>query len=126
MVRAVVAQGDVDLVRSRLARADVRLAERMDEVYPAPVVREVPAANDVLPTPALTSHGGGALAADPRDPKGIKTLATTFQFDLELPRAAGGAAYGGRAYVRFVLKPEPLAFQWYRRLRQAFLSRLNV
>jgi putative peptide zinc metalloprotease protein len=86
----------------------------------------VPAANDVLPTPALTSHGGGALAADPRDPKGIKTLATTFQFDLELPRAAGAAAYGGRAYVRFVLKPEPLAFQWYRRLRQAFLSRLNV
>jgi putative peptide zinc metalloprotease protein len=126
IVRAVVSQDDVDLVRSRLARADVRLAERIAEVYPAPVVREVPAARDELPSSALSSQGGGALAADPRDPKGGKAMMSTFQFDLELPPQARGAGYGGRAYVRFVLQPEPLATQWYRRLRQAFLARFNV
>jgi putative peptide zinc metalloprotease protein len=126
IVRAVVSQDDIDLVRSRLARADVRLAERIGEVYPAALVREVPAAKDELPTPALSSQGGGALAADPRDPRGGKSLASTFQFDLELPPEARGAAYGGRAYVRFVLQPEPLAAQWYRRVRQAFLAHFNV
>ena len=126
IVRAVVSQDDIDLVRSRLARADVRLAERMEEVYPAPVVREVPAAREELPSSALSSQGGGALAADPRDPKGGKAMMSTFQFDLELPPQARSASFGGRAYVRFVLQPEPLAAQWYRRLRQAFLARFNV
>jgi len=126
IVRAVVSQDDIDLVRSRLVRADVRLAERIDQVYPAALVREVPAARDELPSSALSSQGGGALAADPRDPRGARSMASTFQFDLELPREARGAAYGGRAYVRFVLEPEPLAMQGYRRLRQAFLSRFNV
>jgi putative peptide zinc metalloprotease protein len=36
------------------------------------------------------------------------------------------ASYGGRAYVRFTHPREPLASQWYRRLRQAFLERFNV
>jgi len=126
IVRVVVSQDDVDLVRNRLARADVRLAENLAEVAPATVLREVPAARDELPSSALSSHGGGALAADPRDPRGGKSLASTFQFDLELPAQSRSESYGGRAYVRFVLKPEPLAVQWYRRIRQAFLARLNV
>jgi len=126
IVRVVVSQDDVDLVRSRLARADVRLAENMGEVFAAALVREVPAAKDELPSSALSSHGGGAIAADPRDPRGGKALASSFQFDLELPLQARGASFGGRAYVRFVLRPEPLAMQWYRRIRQAFLARFNV
>ena len=126
LVRAVVSQGDVDRVRTLLVRAEVRLAERIEEVYPAALVREVPAAKDELPSSALSTAGGGTLAADPRDPKGGKALMSTFQFDLELPREAGEAAYGGRAYVRFVLQPEPLGRQWYRHVRQAFLSRFNV
>jgi putative peptide zinc metalloprotease protein len=74
----------------------------------------------------LSSEGGGTIAADPRDPRGGKALTSSFQFDLELPSAARKAAFGGRAYVRFVHQPEPLAQQWYRRLRQVFLARFNV
>jgi putative peptide zinc metalloprotease protein len=126
LVRVVVSQDDVDLVRSRLVRADVRLAGRMAEVYPATVVREVPAAKDQLPSAALSSEGGGAVPQDPRDPKGGKALVSTFQFDLELPPATPHAGFGGRAYVRFVHHPEPLGWQCYRRVRQAFLARFNV
>ena len=126
VVRAVVSQDDVDLVRNRLVRVDVRLAERVEDAYPAALVREVPAARDRLPSTALSSEGGGAIAADPRDPKGGKALASTFQFDLELPPQVPSVSYGGRVYVRFVLQPEPLATQWYRRIRQAFLARFHV
>jgi putative peptide zinc metalloprotease protein len=126
LVRVVVSQDDVDLVRSRLTRADVRLAGRIAEVHPATVVREVPAAKDQLPSAALSSEGGGAVPQDPRDPKGGKALVSTFQFDLELPPGTAHAGFGGRAYVRFAHRPEPLGWQWYRRIRQAFLARFNV
>ena len=126
VVRAVVSQDDVDLVRNRLLRVDVRLAERVADVHPAAVVREVPAARDRLPSTALSSEGGGVIAADPRDPKGGKALASTFQFDLELPPQLPSVSYGGRVYVRFVLRPEPLATQWYRRIRQVFLAQFHV
>ena len=49
-----------------------------------------------------------------------------FQFDLELSRPIAPVFVGGRVYVRFDHKPEPLAFQWYRQLRQMFLRRFNV
>jgi putative peptide zinc metalloprotease protein len=126
VVRVVVSQDDIDLVRNRIERADVRFAERLAQVYPASLVREVPAAADRLPSPALTSEGGGTVPADPRDPGGGKALTSSFQFDLELPQGTPPAHFGGRAYVRFVHRPEPLASQWYRRIRQAFLARFNV
>ena len=49
IVRVVVSQDDVDLVRNRLARADVRLAENMAEVVPANVLREVRASRSEHP-----------------------------------------------------------------------------
>lgn len=126
IVRVVVSQDDVDLVRGGLQQVDVRPAERMESVYPAKLVREVPSARDHLPSPALSVEGGGIIPADPHDPKSGKTLASTFQFDLELPGDAPTFAYGGRAYVRFSLEPEPLALQWYRRIRQVFLAQFHV
>jgi putative peptide zinc metalloprotease protein len=126
IIRAVVTQDDVDLVRSRLKEVDVRLAEREDMVYRAAMVREVPAAKEQLPSTALSSEGGGRIAADPRDPKGGKSLASTFQFDLEWKDDVPPVNYGGRVYVRFTLEPEPLAHQWYLRIRQAFLARFHV
>jgi putative peptide zinc metalloprotease protein len=126
LVRAVVSQNDIDLVRSGVVRADVRLADSIGVVHPARLVREVPAARDQLPSAALGSGGGGAIAADPRDPQGARALTSSFQFDLELPPDARSAGYGGRAYVRFTHPSEPLAMQAYRRLRQVFLERFHV
>jgi putative peptide zinc metalloprotease protein len=126
IVRIVVSQHDVDLVRNRLQRIDVRFRERLDKVYPAELVRAVPAAKDYLPSNVLSSEGGGAIAADPRDPKSGKTLERMFQFDLELPLDVGILNYGGRAYVRLMLDSEPLGFQLGRRLRQLFLERFSV
>ncbi len=126
LVRAVVSQDDIELLRGGVLRAEVRLVEHRGDVYRAQLVRQAPAARDQLPSAALTSSGGGAIAADPRDPQGARALATSFQVDLVLPPEVRNASYGARAYVRFTSTPEPLAAQWYRRLRQAFLQRFNV
>jgi putative peptide zinc metalloprotease protein len=126
IARVVVTQDDIDLVRSKLEKVDVRLANGPSTSYQARIVREVPAASDRLPSKALTEAGGGRFAADPRDSNQLKTLARTFQFDLELPPEAANANFGSRVLVRFDHGKEPLATQWYRRLRQLLLSRFET
>lgn len=126
IARIVVPQDDIDLVRNRAEKMDVRLANQPSVSYQSKIVREVPAASDRLPSRALTEAGGGRFAADPRDSNQLKTLARTFQFDLELPAEAAKANFGSHVLVRFDHGLEPLAIQWYRRLRQLFLSRFEA
>ena len=125
-VRVVVTQENVDLVRHATRRIRVKLADRPGETFAARLVREVPGATDEVPSRALTIEGGGRLAADPRDPAGMKTLARTFQFELELEPEIRAVNFGTRAYVRFEHEPRPLAEQLWRRIRQVFLSRLGL
>jgi putative peptide zinc metalloprotease protein len=126
IARVVVTQDDIELVRSKLDKVDIRLADRPSESYQAKIVREVPAASNNLPSKALTEAGGGRFAADPRDSNQMKTLARTFQLDLELPPDAANTNFGSRVLVRFDHGLEPLGFQWHRRLRQLFLSRFET
>jgi len=71
--------------------------------------------------------GGGALALDPTDPQGRKTIERTFQFDLALDAPVGRkVAYGQRVHVRFDLASAPLATQAWRALRRLFLRHFDV
>jgi putative peptide zinc metalloprotease protein len=126
LVRAVVSQQDIDLVRARARGVDVRLAELIAEVEPGTIKRIVPSATDQLPSPALSTQGGGTVALDPSDKEGRKAVQKYFLVDIDIPTRAGHLNVGGRVYVRFHHGWEPIAFQWYRRARQMFLSRFNV
>lgn len=125
-VRAIVDQGDIDLIRHQIQDVQVRLAERLDEPMPATIKRLVPAASEELPSPALGSEGGGQVPLDPHDSKSQKAMKKLFQIDLELPVQHGILNVGGRVYVRFDHGREALAAQWYRQGRQLFLARFNV
>jgi putative peptide zinc metalloprotease protein len=125
-VRVVVSQDDIDLVRQRLHGVEVRLAERRAQPLPAVIWRVVPAATHQLPSMALSSQGGGAIATDPRDTEGVKTVQRLFQLDLHLPSSTGIINIGGRVYVRFDHGREPLVQRWYRHVRRLFLSKFYV
>ena len=126
LVRVVVGQDDIALVREARDEVQVKIADRLEQTYSARVIREVPGAHDQLPSKALSLAGGGQHGTDPRDPNGLKSLQRLFQFDLELPPEVGPLQIGTRVFVRFHHRAEPLAEQWARRLRQLFLSRFNV
>ena len=126
LVRVVVTQDDIALVRERRAEVEVKIADRVEQTWPARLIREVPGGHDQLPSKALSLAGGGPHGTDPRDPNGLKSLQRLFQFDLELPAEVGPVQIGTRVFVRFHHHPEPLAEQWGRRLRQLFLARFNV
>jgi putative peptide zinc metalloprotease protein len=124
--RVVVPQGDIGLVRHRLRQVRVKLADSLSASYDARILREVPGGSDRLPSAALSVAAGGRHAVDPADEQGTKTLNRVFQFELELPESVGAVALGTRVYVRFEHEPEPLGAQWWRRIRQLFLSRFDV
>lgn len=128
LVRAVVPQEAVDLVRLATERVSVRFAHRPERVVGGRVVREVPAGEAYLPSRALSTEGGGQLATDPRDQKGAKTMERMFQLDIELTgeHAVDNAYFGERVYVRFEHPAAPLGLQWYRALRLLFLSHFHV
>lgn len=125
-VRVVVPQTDVDSIRNRTRRVEVRLAERVSEVIPATVTRTTPGASERLPSTALGSSGGGAIAIDPRDPAGTKTLERVFSVDVELAKPSETVYVNDRVYVKFDHGFEPLSVQWYRGLRRLFLRWFNV
>jgi putative peptide zinc metalloprotease protein len=102
------------------------MAERLSETYPATVLRFVPSASEQLPSVALGSGGGGEVPVDPTDAQGARAVQSMFELELELPAQVPLVNAGGRVYVRFDHGLEPLATQWYRRVRQLFLSRFEV
>ena len=95
-------------------------------MIPAEVAREVPAALDQLPSPALGTTCGGEIAIDPTSGTGDMALRKVFQFELELAPDTVATQVGGRVFVRFDHGKEALAWQAYRALRQLFLSKFNV
>jgi putative peptide zinc metalloprotease protein len=126
VIRAVVTQDNIELVRNYLRGVEAKVADRRSETFSASVVREVPAARNELPSKALGASGGGRIAVDPRDNEGGTVLERVFQFDVRLSPTPSDLYYGTRVYLRFSHAWEPLGFQWYRRLRQLFLSHFDV
>lgn len=126
IVRAFVSQDDIDLVRTRLRSAELRLSESLQQTYGARLVRAEAGGVDELPTAALGLAGGGSIPTSPNDPNGLKTMERVFMLDLSLPPEALSSSFGERVHIRFNHGFEPLAVQGLRRLRQLFLSRFGV
>ncbi len=124
--RVVVPQDQIDLVRESTRGVEVRLAENISRTLNASILREVPAATDELPSSALGSAGGGNIATDPYDQRGVRAMESVFQFDLDLPVKTNVVNVGGHVYARFYHGWEPVAYRWYRDLRLLFLSKFNV
>jgi putative peptide zinc metalloprotease protein len=122
IVRAVVRQDNIELVRNHLQAVHAKIADRTPETFDAAIIREVPAAGNSLPSKALGVAGGGRLATDQRDGEGTTAIERVFQFDMRLSPSPSDAKYGTRVYLRFNHDWEALGWQWHRRLRQLFLS----
>jgi putative peptide zinc metalloprotease protein len=126
VARVVVTQAEVDVVRQATRHVEVRLAHGLAQVIEGRLVREVPAGDQRLPSPALSVTGGGRITVDPKDPQGTKTLERLFQFDVQLDHPQRLYLFGQRVHVRFEHDWEPLAVQWFRTVRRVFLSHFHV
>lgn len=126
IIRAVVTQDDIDLVRQRGAKVSIRLAEDPEHKYSARVLREVPGGAQELPSLALSTQGGGPIAINPANTQKPQALYNIFQFDITPTQPVPDAAAGGRVYVKFDHGAEPIAWRILRATQQTFLSHLHI
>ena len=126
VVRVVVPQADVDLVRQRTTKVDAYFAENLERPVPARIRREVPAAQNDVPSMALTTQGGGPIVLDPSHTQKPQSLFSMFQFDVDLLEPVPPRLAGARVYVRFDHGREPVAFRVLRAFRQFFLGQFRV
>ena len=123
--RIVVPQSSIDRVRRETRMVVARLAESVDQEFPAVVKREVPAASSELPSLALSLEGGGTLALDPTEREELKAFQKLFHFEILILDSIL-ERIGERVFVRFEHDPEPLVFRWYRGIRRTLLGRFGV
>ncbi|MCW5629128.1 MAG: PqqD family peptide modification chaperone [Rhodoferax sp.] len=126
LVRVVVSQSQVDLVRAATRGVEIRMPQDIAAVHAAQLVREVPKAGKELPSPALGQAGGGVIAMDPRNDKGTTALESVFEFELQLPRDVPADFIGSRVHVRFAHPSEPVGVRIWQSIRRLFLSQFHV
>ncbi len=122
--RVVVVQDELDLIQTRLDDIQVRIASDPWQVYQGELNRSVPQAGFRLPSPALSTAGGGRFVTQADDPLALASGERVFEFEISLPAVPADTRIGTRVYVRFDHGAEPLASQWYRDLQQLLLRRL--
>lgn len=123
-VRIALLEDDFLRVRGRVREVQVRMAHAPGTSHAARLAEATPGATLELPLPALGERAGGPIPLDPADPSGLRTRVPVFLLDAQVPTVQG-SAIGGRAWVKLVLPPEPLAWQWAAQLRQLFLKQFN-
>jgi putative peptide zinc metalloprotease protein len=125
-IRLAVSQDNIGQVRNSVIDINVRLANDLSKNYKASIIRQAPEASNHLPSAALTTKGGGKFIAAPNQKNDRITMNKVFLIDLGFDTLPTNLPLGTRVYVRFSHESEPLAVQWYRRIRQAFLRQFNA
>ena len=125
-VRVAVAQSDMGQLTKQVKTVQIRLVNQPGLIIPATIIRWAPEATNHLPSSALATVNGGKIAVDPVAQDQLETLEKVFHIDLQFTPVKQISAIGQRVYVRFEHGSEPIAQQWYRRLRQVFLRQFNV
>ncbi len=126
VVRSMVEQGNSDLVRHRLQKAEIMLSSDRNSIIEAHLIRQVPKATKRLASVALGTEGGGRIVIDPTAGDAQTALEPLFQFDLIAPLSSSNLEIGQRVYVRFSHGNEPVFFRIFRNVRQLFLSKFDV
>lgn len=79
-----------------------------------------------LPSAALGYRVGGALAVDPTDPEGRRTIESFFEVHIDPDKADEhyhALRSGQTLVVRFEMPDKPLGVQWWRAIRQMIQKR---
>jgi len=122
-VWVIVDQADIESVRGDVNKVEVILAEDLDRIYTAEIVREVPGIRTELPSLALSTEGGGKYALDPEEIEAPRSFEPFFQFEIFLKDLPANRI-GERVYVRFVHTPEAIVYRWLRTARRVLLEQL--
>ena len=125
---AVLPQVSTHLFEAGVLQTEVRIRGQQEFNLLSAKTEVMPFEQGQLPSPALGMAGGGDIAVQPSDPKGLAAAEPFFRIHAQLPAAGPGQAqdmrrlHGRLGTMRIPLPDSPLLVQWERGLRQ-FLQR---
>jgi putative peptide zinc metalloprotease protein len=123
-VRVALLEEEFLRTRGLVRAVEIRLADAPWVAYAGRLSEATPGATTELPAPALGDRFGGPVPVDPSDSAGTRARSPFFLLDVAVP-SLQPTAIGGRAWVKLVLPPQPLAWQWIGQLRQLFIKHFN-
>jgi putative peptide zinc metalloprotease protein len=129
VVQVAVPHDDASLVAQASRRVEVRRADARSPALAAQWDGHLSGAGAALPSAALGSRAGGAIATDPADAQGLAPLRAVAIAQVRLdPGQPGTQAdrIGERVLVRFEHGARPLAWQAARAVRQQVLRHLTT
>lgn len=125
---AVLPQVSTHLFEAGVLQTEVRIRGQQEFNLLSAKTEVMPFEQGQLPSPALGMAGGGDIAVQPSDAKGLAAAEPFFRIHAQLPAAGPGQAqdmrrlHGRLGTMRITLPDSPLLVQWERGLRQ-FLQR---
>jgi putative peptide zinc metalloprotease protein len=126
---AILPQVATHLFHVEIERAEVKLGGEEGQSLLLSEVSVMPFEHGVLPSRALGFAGGGDIAVQPGDPKGVMAAEPFFRiharFDAEQAREVR-LVHGRLGVMRLTLTPKPLLEQWERGVRQLLQRRFRV
>ena len=106
---------------------EIRVKGRPDVELDGEIERVFPAGQEELPSKALGYAVGGSMPTLLQDPYGIKTAENFFEVRIKPNPVDSAELFSGqRVVVRIEMPSKPLAFQWWRILRQLFQRRFHI
>ena len=126
VVRAVVPQAEIDLVRGRTRAVEMRFNEAIHVAIPGGIIRETPSALERPPAATLTADGGGPILLDPASPRRERPLDRWYEVVIRATGDVPPQRLGARVFVRFDLGSEGLGWRLLRTARQLLPRLLNA
>ena len=122
LLRIVVPESAVDLIRERRRSVEVRFPHLPDKTFTARIERQLPSLDDVLPSPALSSLGRGPFQVDPTKPEELRSITRFAVFEAKVVNPPPNLMIGASADVRIDLGWAPLLVQVSRPVLQVLLK----
>ena len=115
----IVEQAFKDLEIRIKGRPDMKLTGQIEKIFPA--------GQEELPSEALGYGVGGSMPTLPQDSRGLRTAEKFFEIRIRPnPDSSVLLLTGQRVVARIKMPSKPLAFQWWRSLRQLFQRRFHI
>ncbi|GAB3096910.1 hypothetical protein G8770_12275 [Aestuariicella hydrocarbonica] len=124
-VRVAVAETAAERVLGQVQGVSLRPASDRSEEIPATLAAVVPRVSKEIPSPVLSTQGGGEIILDPSSDQALQSLENYVLIEVEAAGLPMTRVFE-RFYVRFDLPSEPLAKRLYRQLRQVFIEEFDV
>lgn len=106
---------------------EVRLKGQPQHFVRAEITQVLKAAQQQLPSPALSLTAGGQMATNPEDKHGTEATERFYEVRIGCPKDAGvPLMYGQRVVVRLELPSKSLAAQWWRSILELVQRRFHM